>query len=139
MNITWRFFLAPIGLALFGGVVGCSSAARGYCDANADCEREIPVIGVPIPDEAGNEADSVDVCIAKQDGFLRSLRANEEEVCHKVADAYEVYMACIGAAFADEEDGCEVLFDDTPCEDEFDDYADEIADIKNNECSASED
>ena len=134
MNITWRLVLAPIGLALFGGLVGCSPA-RGFCEAHADCEREF-LFGIIIPDQSGNEPDSVDVCVANNEGALRSLRANEEPVCHKVADSYEIYMACIGNAFAKDNDGCNVLEDD--CEDEFDDYADDLKDIDNNECSSRE-
>lgn len=132
MNTPWRLFLAPLGLALVG-TIGCSSS-RGFCEAHADCEREF--IGIVIPDQAGNEPDDVAVCMANNDGFVASLRANEEPECQEVAEKYEIYMACIGNEFANNDDGCEVLDED--CDDELDDYQDALNDVDGNECSAGE-
>lgn len=122
------------GLAVLGLVQACS-ASRGFCEAHADCEREF--FGVVIPDQSGDADDSVNVCVANQDGFVRALRANEEEECQVAADAYEVYMACIASEFARDDDGCDVLEDE--CEDELDDLNDALSDIDGNECSSSED
>ncbi len=92
---------------------------------------------MPIPDAAGDADDSVNVCTAQQEGQLRALRANEEEECQEAANAFEIFMACIGAEFRENDDGCEV-FDDE-CEDERDDLNDALSEIDGNECSSSED
>lgn len=129
----WRLLAAPVGLAL-AGLAGCSAATSGYCEAFADCEVEF--IGVVIPDQAGTADDSVAVCTANQNAFLSSLRANEEKVCQLAADATEAYMACIAQAFAEDDDGCEVIQDE--CDDERDDMNDALGNIDNNECSENE-
>lgn len=127
---------APLLLAalLASGLVGACSPARGFCEANADCRREI--LGVEIPDSAGSADDSIAVCTANQEGQVRALRANEELECRAAADAIEAFQACIGAAFADNTDGCEVLDED--CDDERDDMNDALEDIDGDECSAGE-
>jgi len=135
MNMNWRHLAAPIGLALLAASVGCtSSSARGFCEAHADCERDI--FGIDIPDEAGNEDDDIAVCTATQVGRLNVLRANEEKECQDLAEAQEIYFACIGAEFADKGDGCDVLEDD--CDDELDDVRNALEDIDGNECTSSE-
>jgi hypothetical protein len=124
--------LAAVGaLALVGA---CTSSARGFCEADADCDREF--FGVAI-DSSGDADDSVDVCTVNQEGFVRALRANEEEECQVAADKFEVLMACIAAEFADDNDGCDVL--ESKCEDERDDVNDAFGDIDGNECSSNED
>lgn len=134
MNMPWRHLAAPIGFALLAASVGCTSqSVRGYCAAHADCERDF--FGINIPDEAGNENDSVDVCSANKQGDLNALRANEEPKCHEYADALEVFFACIGSEFADSNDGCDVLDDE--CKDELDDVSDALNDI-GDDCSSNE-
>jgi hypothetical protein len=124
--------------------VGCTSS-RGYCDAAADCEREI--LGVEIPDDAGNDDDSAAVCAARQDGTLAALRANEEPECAALADALERFHACVAAGYARDGDGCDALYGgnepqlteaDGPCNDEFDDVVDARNDINGDECSSQE-
>ena len=135
MNMNWRHLAAPIGLALLAASVGCtSSAARGYCEAQADCEVEF--IGIVFRDEAGSAPDAVAVCTATQVGRLNALRANEEQECLELADFTEVYFGCIGSQFADNGDGCEVIEDD--CDDERDDLTDALNNVDGNECSSSE-
>jgi hypothetical protein len=124
---------APVGLAL-AGLMGCSPATTGYCQAHADCEREF--LGIVLPDEAGGADDSVAVCTANKNAFLASLRANEEAVCQSAADATEVYMGCIAQAFAGNDDGCEVI--DEECDDELDDMNDALNKIDPGECSENE-
>ena len=85
--------LPVLGLTL---VLGCS-ASRGFCEASADCDSE--VFGFEI-DAAGDADDDVAVCTANQDTTLRALRANEEDECHKAADALETYFACVANSFA---------------------------------------
>jgi hypothetical protein len=127
-----RLVLVP---ALAGGLATGCSPARGFCEAHADCDREF--LGIVIPDAAGDADDSLAVCTLEQEGRIRALRANEEAECQEAAEKMEVYMACIGAAFGENPDGCDVLEDD--CGDELDDMNDALADIDGNECSSSED
>jgi hypothetical protein len=129
-----RIIRALLVSALVGGLASACSPARGFCEAHADCEREF--LGVVIPDAAGDADDSVDVCTVEQEGRIRALRANEERECRDAADKLEIYMACIGAAFADNPDGCEVIEDE--CDDELDDLNDALARIDGNECSSNE-
>jgi len=136
MNMSWRHLAAPIGIALLAASVGCTSqSARGYCEAHAECERDF--LGINIPDQAGNEPDSVAVCAAIQTGNLNSLRANEEEECQEYAELLEIYMACIGSEFADNGDGCDAIEDE--CKDELDDVNDALVRIDGDECTANED
>ena len=84
--------------------------------------------------------------MAQQDGFLRSLRANEEPECAEAATAWDAYMACVARVFADEGVGeaCEALanpmvVDNHQCDGELDDYQDALRDADNGgDCSASE-
>ncbi len=129
---------APHLLAVLGALAlltSCTSPARGFCEASADCEREF--LGVTIPDSAGDADDSVAVCTVQQEGQLRALRANEEDECQEAANAFEIYMACITTEFQKDGDGCDVFEDE--CEDELDDLNDALRDIDGNECSSSED
>jgi hypothetical protein len=128
---TARRLVVVVAAALTGS---CSSAS-GFCQAAADCEREI--FGVVVPDQAGSADDSVNVCTVEMDGQVRALRANEEAECQEAADKLEVFMACISAAFAEEKDGCDVF--DNECEDELDDFQDALADIDGGECGSNED
>jgi hypothetical protein len=129
----WRLLTAPVALAL-ASLTGCAAATTSYCEAQADCERDF--LGVVVPDRAGSADDSVAVCAANQNTTIASLRANEEEDCHAVADATEVYMACIAQAFADNDDGCAVLQDE--CASELDDIDDALGNIDGDECSENE-
>jgi hypothetical protein len=127
-----RLLAAAGALALVGA---CTSPARGFCEAHADCERDF--LGVVIPDLAGDADDSVDVCTVQQDGSVQALRANEEEECQVAAEKLEIFMACIATEFADDNDGCDVL--ESKCEDERDDVNDALDDIDGNECNSNED
>ncbi len=120
---------------LLFGTFGACSPARGFCEAHADCSRDF--FGIEIPDEAGSAPDSVEVCVVNQEGRVRALRANEEEECHRAADALEIFMACVGDAFGREGDGCDALEDN--CEDERDDFQDALQELSGNECTQNED
>jgi hypothetical protein len=143
LHLLWRqpkkpskLLAAPVGLAL-AGLMGCSSATTGYCQAHADCEREF--LGVVLPDEAGSADDDIAVCTANKNAFLSSLRANEETVCQNAADATEVYMACIAQAFAEGDDSCDLTDPTkTKCDDELDDMNDALNKIDPGECSENE-
>jgi hypothetical protein len=134
-----------LALPLAATLVSACSSSRGYCDAAADCEREI--LGVVIPDDAGNDDDSAGVCAAREDGGLAVLRANEEPECGALADALDRFHACVAAEFARQGDGCDALYGgnepqlneaDGPCDDEFDDVQDARSDINGDECSSQE-
>lgn len=117
---------------------GCSPA-RGFCAAQAECdafEAQFP-FGF---DRVGEDNDSENVCVAEQEGTLRTLRANEEDVCRAQADALERYMACVANVyFEDEKDACDglVFSNDNPCDDELDDLFDAINDAED-DCSPNE-
>lgn len=131
-----RLLLLSLSVAALA-VAGCSPA-RGYCAAQAECDSEqARFVGV---DRVGEDNDSEDVCVAEQEGTLRALRANEEDVCHEQADALETYMACVAQTFAeDEKDACDALVfgNSNPCEDELRDLIDATSD-SGDDCSANE-
>lgn len=133
MRMLSDLVVSAVGLSL---LVGCSSGSRGFCEASADCDAEIPFTDFDF-DAAGDADDSVAVCSANQDAILRSLRANEEEECRAVADALDAYFACVAAEFADGGDGCDAVNDE--CKSELDDVQDAQADVNGNECTANED
>jgi hypothetical protein len=122
--------------ALSGALAACESPAKGYCEASADCEREL-IPGITIPDAASNADDSVAVCTALQQGQINAYNANSEASCKKVAAKMEAYFNCVGAAYADRENGCNVLEDD--CTDEKDDWQDAVDDVDGDECTSTED
>jgi hypothetical protein len=135
-----------VSLSLLAALSTACSSSRSYCDAAADCDREI--LGVPIFDAAGNDDDSAAVCTVNVDSELSALRANEETECHALADALERFHACVASEFASKPDGCNALFGgdepqlteaDGPCDDEFDDVQDARSDINGDECSSQED
>jgi hypothetical protein len=120
-------------LASLSVVAGCSSPARGYCEASADCDLEF--LGIAI-DDASDADDAVAVCTAQQDAQTAALRANEEEECLAVADARDAYHACVGAEFNGGADGCDAVAED--CANEFDDLQDAKQEVNGDECSSSE-
>ncbi len=122
--------------ALVGAAVGCTSPAQGFCNASADCNATFADF-IPIPDAAGDADDSAAVCAALQQGQLNAYRANTEPSCQEVANTMEAYFACIGAAFAKDPDGCDVIEDE--CTDERDDWQDAVDDVDGDECSSNED
>jgi hypothetical protein len=128
-------FVSPV---LAAQVAGCSPV-NGYCAAAGECDSNGNLL---VFDPVGDDDDSVNVCIAQTEGQLRALRANEEEECHKLADALEVYYACVARVFAEDADdacdGFELLNNDNPCDDELDDVNDAQNDVDGDECSSGE-
>lgn len=88
---------APIVLA--GLCAGCTSPARGYCEAAAACDEPGAVF-----DAVGESDDSVDVCTAEAEGSLAVLRANDEPECADAADALEAFYACVRDKHAEGEE-----------------------------------
>ncbi|MBM4282026.1 MAG: hypothetical protein FJ137_15125 [Deltaproteobacteria bacterium] len=138
--------LFALSLCLLVALTAACSPSRGYCAAASDCDREI--LGVPIPDAAGNDDDSAAVCAVNVDTEIAALRANEEKECQALAAALERFYACVANEFAQKSDGCDALFGgsdigqnetDGPCDNEFDDVQDARADINGDECSSQED
>lgn len=141
-------FLLPLAGGLLGALValsGCSNA-RGFCAAAGECDDEVASLFLGGNDSVGSSDDSIEVCVAQQDGYLRALRANEEPACSEAAVAWDAYMACVTRVFADEgvDEACDALanplvVDNHPCDGELDDYQDALRDADNGgDCSASE-
>jgi len=106
---------------------GCivSPTVSEYCRlANEECDDEF--LGVPV-DGVGNGSDSAAVCAAEMDAYLKSLRANSEEVCHDLAAAYEAAMACV----IQEQGDCDAFRGGNDCDNEWDDVADLTQDADN--------
>lgn len=122
-----------------GAALGCTSPSRGYCAAAAECDDGEGPFAVSILDPVGEDNDSLEVCVANQDGFLRTLRANEEERCQDAASAWETYMACVAQVYAeDEDDACDGFrVQDNPCEDELTDFGEIFQDL-GDDCSPNE-
>ncbi len=121
--------LAPsaLGHGLRAAVTGmvlacaaCSTLPDQYCQTAADCDELL--------DPVGNSDDSVAVCSVIQQTTLESLRANREDVCQDLADAYEEFMAC---AVEEECDAWD--FTENACRSEFNRYA-ETADDAGGRC-----
>lgn len=140
--------LLPLAAGLLvapSALLGCSNA-RGFCAAAGECDDEVASLFLGGNDSVGSSDDSIEVCIAQQDGYLRSLRANEEKECSEAAAAWDAYMGCVATVFADEgvDEACEALanpmvINNHPCDGELDDYWDAIRDADNGgDCSASE-
>lgn len=135
----------PILLGLLAALAGCSRAG-GFCAAAGECDAEIASVFLGGNDSVGASDDSINVCVAQQDGFVRGLRANEEPECGEMAAAWEAYMDCVARVFANEgvDEACDALanpliVDNHPCDAELDDFQDAQRDADNGQdCSASE-
>jgi hypothetical protein len=95
----WRRALVSLFLVCLM-VVGCSRVSDGYCRAANACDGE---------DGVGESDDSIAVCIEQQDGFLQSLRKNDEQECLATADNYEAFLTCVAADYAENKDGCSAI------------------------------
>ena len=126
-------------------LTGCSNA-RGFCTAAGECDNEIAGFFFGGNDSVGSSDDTIEVCVAQQDGYLRALRANEEPECSEAAAAWDAYMACVATVFANEgvDEACDALanplaVDNHPCDGELDDYQDAMRDADDGrDCSQSE-
>jgi hypothetical protein len=120
--MTYRPCLAL--LAVCAVTTGCLfSPSRGFCQAAGECDDDNASVFLGGFDIVGPSDDSIEVCVAQQDGFLRQLRANEEKACHEAADA------CDGLRSP--------AFNSNPCDDELDDFQDALRDA-DGDCSANE-
>lgn len=128
-----------MAIAAVASASACSPV-RGYCEAAAECDdREA---GLPFGrDFVGESNDSVNVCVANEEGFIRTLRANEEDGCQQEADARLAYFACVADTYrADPGDACDGLVfdqDRNPCFSELDDFFDASSD-NGDDCSPNE-
>ena len=124
-----RAHLSTFGFLLLGGallgVTGCGSTARTYCEKASECSGDA-LLGL---DPAGDAKDSADVCTIEQQGNLDALRANSEDICLQLADAYETYMNCAI------EQGCDAFeIFNNPCSDQLQDILD-LSGEAGNRCS----
>jgi hypothetical protein len=116
-----RRLAGGVALSCCAALAVACSPIRGYCEAAAECDD----FEARLLDPVGEDNDSADVCVAQNEGVLRALRANEEDVCREQADIWEAYMACVAETFGkDEKDACDgfVFSADNPCDDELDDF-----------------
>jgi hypothetical protein len=110
-----------VGLVLIGA--GCPSNVSAFCNAAAECDE-----ARAIDDHVGSSNDSIDVCIAEEQGIVRALRQNVEEECLKAADAREEWHACAAALYANGQECAAFQQDksDNECREHIDDYEDAI-------------
>jgi hypothetical protein len=116
-----------LGVALLSTLLACSGFGpeRAYCETAGDCDDGFGLFD-PVQ---GSSDDSVDVCTVNQETNIAALRANSEEVCHDLADAWQAYMLCAV------EEGCDAF---NPLEPECNDELEDVADLSNdagNRCS----
>jgi hypothetical protein len=129
-----------LAASLLAGTVACSPVP-GYCAAAAECDDAEASFLLGGFDIVGEDNDSENVCVADVEGGLNVLRANEEEVCARHADAAEVYFACVSREYAaDREKACELLIVDesNPCEDEARELLDVQREEDDDECTEDE-
>ena len=146
MKCTTLLQLLVAGLLLaLTALAGCSTA-RGYCAAAGECDSETAAAFFGGYDSVGSSNDSVEVCVAQEDGYLRALRANEEPDCSEAAAAWDAYMGCVSQVFAEDgvDKACDALsnpmvVDNHPCDGELDDYQDALRHASNGQdCSENE-
>ena len=112
-------------LVLATSAVGCTT--QNLCNRISECEEE---------DRDGFSDDAAAVCAAEIDSSLAALRANEEEVCHRLADAANALNACKAGLSCDDLAEADL---GKECDDQLDDFKDALDDVDGNECSAQED
>lgn len=123
-----RLGVVLIGALLCAQTVACTfnPTAGGFCELGADCDD---ITGLFLDPVIGSSDDSAGVCAVNQETFLAALRANSEDVCHEMAEAWEIYMACAV------EEGCDAFeLNEPECKDELDDYSD-LRDDAGNRCN----
>jgi hypothetical protein len=109
-------------------LAGCNDLPARYCALGGECDDPILMaLYDPVP---GSSPDSVDVCTVNQETFLAALRANREDICHRMAEAWEEWMLCVV-----EEDTCRSFRQGEPdCKDERREF-DELARDAGNRCN----
>lgn len=126
LSLSGRSLAIVVVLAAVVGGTACTS--RSVCAKRAQCLSE--------ERDTDLESDSTAVCVAEYDGYIASLRANEEPECQALADAQVAFDLCQASL------DCNDYFDDDDvkdaCKDQLDDLKDAIDDVSNNECSALE-
>jgi hypothetical protein len=118
------FALALCGLFAAGLFGGCTTQA--FCAKQKECASDPP----------GEEFERI--CAIEVDGFLRQLRANKEEECHKLADAYVAHQACLSQMDCDDYRDCVNSGDPDDCRECEDSRRDldDAWDDADDECSA---
>jgi hypothetical protein len=117
-------------VAILGALplMGTVCTARGICDKRAQCEDE--------ENDRQLEPDSIAVCAAEYETSINKLYANEEDECHRLAEAIVALDNCkMGLKcddFVEGDLGGE-------CDDQLDALEDAFDDVDGNECTAQED
>lgn len=101
-----------------GALAGCTSQA--ICAKEAECRDDPP----------GD--DFLRICSIRHEGNIRALRANKEEVCHRLADASLALDACRAQLDCDDYNERDL---GQKCEDEIDEFNDAFDDA-DGDCSS---
>jgi hypothetical protein len=111
-------------LGLLGVGAGCTTQA--VCAKTKECASDPP----------GEEFERI--CVIEADGMIKALRANKEEECHILADAYLAFWACTAQQKCSDFEDCRERGDPDDC-DECEDVRRDLDDAKedaDDECSA---
>jgi hypothetical protein len=104
----------------------------GACTTQAQCSK----IKECASDPPGEEFERI--CAIELDGFIRALRANKEEECHILADAYLAFWSCTAQMSCSDYEDCGTRGDPDDC-DECEDARRDLDDARedaDDECSA---
>ena len=114
-------------LGLFLVVAGTGCTAQNLCNRISECREE---------EGDGASDDAAAVCAADFDSGIAQLRANEEEACHRLADAQVALAGCMAGLSCDDLVEADL---GKECDEQLDDVEDAREDVDGNECSAQED
>lgn len=120
--------LGPLALvAITLSLAGCNLLPQQFCELGLECDEGLA--GLLYDPVLGNSDDSAAVCAVNQETNLNAWRANREEHCHKVADAWEEWMACTV------EEGCDAFrIDERECRRERERYDELVSHRKYRDC-----
>jgi hypothetical protein len=124
---TLRPLLAVAVAALTLPLMGTQCTARSICDKSLQCQEE--------ENDRSFSDDAPAVCAVEYEANISALYANEEEECHRLADAIQALDGCRLNLkcddFVEQDLGGE-------CDDERDAVDDARDDVDGIECSAQE-
>lgn len=122
-----RTFLAAAVAILALPLMGTQCTARSICDKSLQCQEE--------KNDRSFSDDAAGVCAVEYETRINALYANEEEDCHRLADAILALDNCrVGLTcddFVEQDPGGE-------CEAQDDALDDALGDVRGVECSAQE-
>lgn len=113
-------------IAVVAVVTGCNTS-QNFCAKREECLRE--------DQDTDLEPDSTRVCAVELDGAIATLRANEEEDCQILADAFVALRNCQAGL------KCDDFFEGDlggECDDQLDDLEDAQRDADGLTCTAQD-